>query len=426
MVYTEEQIIETIHGARQTGKKVGLTNTRRLLEACAVGYHRPTVHVAGTNGKGSTCAMTESILRAAGYRTGLYTSPFLQRYHERIRLNGVPISGELLVKYGSRLLDSAKELEKEDISPTPFEYGTALALSVFEGEKVDIAICEVGLGGRLDPTNVLEPSVCAVTAIGLDHVAILGDTVEAIAAEKAGIFKPETPVVCAINPPTVCQVFEEKAAAIHAPLVQLSESMITAAQTDEHGTRFSVRMDAIRLNDLYVSLPGYHQAQNALTVLGIVAELRKQGFSIPDSAVRQGLQNVRWPARLEWCGNLLLDGAHNAHGLHSLQQFVQGNLQDRKRILLTGVLADKISDDMLSSVASLADTAYIAAPDNHRAMPAEEYAALLQNRGVKTHIFPSPAEALAAAKAAAGEDTIIVTCGSLYFAGEIRDLLGLN
>lgn len=185
-----QEVIAAIHGARYTGHKVGLQNTRALLDALGLNCRVPAIHVAGTNGKGSVCAMVERVLRQAGYRTGLYTSPFLQAYNERIRLDGAPVSDALLEQYGNQVLDAAEKLHGQGIQPTAFELGTALALLIFQAQQVDLMVIEVGLGGRLDPTNVITPLVSVITAIGLDHMQLLGDTVEQIAGEKAGIIKP--------------------------------------------------------------------------------------------------------------------------------------------------------------------------------------------------------------------------------------------
>ena len=422
-----EQVIDYIHASRATGVKRGLANTRRLLEALRVGYSRPTVHVAGTNGKGSVCAMLESVLRCAGLRTGLYTSPFLQAYQERVRLDGVPLSDALLEAYGNPLIDVSRELsEREDIHPTPFEHGTALAMSVFEGENVDVAVMEVGLGGRVDPTNVLTPAVCAITAIGLDHMHILGDTLPAIAREKAGIIKPGVPVVCQCAGEDVAQVFEEAAAAVHAPLRQLREDMLLHASCDAHGSCASYRLRE-HWEDVRLSLPREHQLQNARTVLGVVEELRALGMRIPQSAVREGLAHTVWPARLEWCGDILLDGAHNAHGVEALRTFVTRHLQDQPRVLLTGVLSEKLSDDMLHALRALADIAVTVTPGSHRAMEADAYASYLRTLGMRVQAASSVEEGIDMARAVQRtQGGVIIACGSLYFAGEVRTALGLR
>ena len=427
MPLNAQEIISLIHNSYLTGRKNGLENTRLLLEKLELHYDRPMVHVAGTNGKGSVCAMLESVLRCAGYRTGLYTSPFLQAYPERIRMDGIPIADEKIEAYGNPVIEASRQLEQEqDIHATPFEHGTALALSAMQGEQVDVTVVEVGLGGRLDPTNLITPTVCAITAIGMDHMHILGDTIEAIAGEKAGIIKPGVPVVCEAAQMSVAEVFCREAEKKGAPLTQLREDMLRAWECTAYGSIASYQIGETAWERVRLSLPGEHQLQNAMTVLGVVEQLRRQGFVLPDEAVRNGLAKTVWPARLEWQGNILIDGAHNAHGVAALSRFVTNHLADRKRVLLTGVLTEKLSEDMLHGLCTLADKAVTVAPDSRRAMTSEAYAQRLREAGMPS---AQPAanlpEALAAAREMAGEDGIIIACGSLYFAGELRNALGL-
>lgn len=420
-----QEIIEQIHGSYLTGKKNGLENTGRLLEALHFQWKTPAVHIAGTNGKGSVCAMLESVLRHAGYKTGLYTSPFLQSYHERIRLNGLPITDDKLEQYGNPVVEASDRLAKtEGIHLTPFEHGTGLALTAMQGERVDVAILEVGLGGRLDPTNVITPNVCGITAIGYDHMQILGNTLAEIAGEKAGIIKPHVPVVCQAAPEEVARVFAQTAKQKNAPLYQLTEKMLLDCGCEATGSKATYQLDSL-WRDIRLSLPGGHQLMNAMTVLAIVEELRRQGFHISDEAVYDGLANTVWPARLEWCGNLLLDGAHNAHGIAALSRFVTERLSDRQRVLLTGVLTEKLSEDMLRGLKTLADTAVTVRPDSNRAMSAGDYASLLCRAGMHAESADTLEEALERARALAGEDGIIIACGSLYFAGALRNTLGL-
>lgn len=423
-----QQVIDAIHASRATGQKHGLHNTQRLIAALGLRYDRPTVHVAGTNGKGSVCAMLESVLRHAGLRTGLYTSPFLQAYPERIRLNGLPLDDERLARYGEPVVAASRQLaEEEDVHATPFEHGTALALSVFQGEQVDIAICEVGLGGRVDPTNVLMPKVCAITAIGMDHMQILGDTEAAIAGEKAGIIKPGVPVVCQCAKPEVEQVFAAACADRGAPLHQLKSDMLLSYECHTTFSTASYRIGDACWKDMKLSLLGEHQLMNAMTVLGAVQALRTQGFAIPDSAVYEGMAHTVWPARLEWCGELLLDGAHNAHGIAALRTFVTRHLADRPRVLLTGVLTEKLSDEMLAGLRDLAPAAVTVTPDSHRAMSAGAYADHLRSAGMTVHVAETMQQGLAMARRIQAEQGgVIVACGSLYFAGELRSVLGLS
>lgn len=416
---TAQQVIDAIHGSYATGSKHGLQNTQALLDRLCPALAVPVIHVAGTNGKGSICAMLESVLRHAGYRTGLYTSPFLQAYPERIRLNGVPIDDARLVRYGSALLRAA-----EGLQPTPFELGTALALSAFEGERVDVAVVEVGLGGRLDPTNVVRPTACAIAAIGLDHMHVLGDTLEQIAGEKAGIIKPGVPVVCHPAVPGVARVFAERAADVGAPLRQLTRDLLLDGRCTAHGTTATYQLEN-RWADMPIALPGEHQLTNAMTVLALVEELRRRGFRLTEEAVRRGLAETVWPARLEWHGNILIDGAHNAQGVQALRTFVRAHLAGKRRVLLTGVLAEKLQPKMLAALVDLADTAVTVTPDSPRALAAADYAAQLRQAGMNASPASSLAAGLDRARQLAGEDGVIIAAGSLYFAGSLRTLLGM-
>ena len=419
-----EQVIEAIHGSYAKGSKHGLRNMHMLLEQLCPVCRVPVIHVAGTNGKGSTCAMLESILRAAGYRTGLYTSPFLQMYQERIRLDGLPLVDDLMVKYGEPLVAAARELEKQDVQVTPFEMGTALALSAFEGERVDIAIIEVGLGGKLDPTNIVKPCLCGIGAIGMDHMNFLGNTLAEIAGEKAGIIKPGVPVVCHVAENDVANVFATKAAEMQAPLRQMRMEYLTGAKADAHGATASYALEG-EWRDVRIPLPGAHQLTNAMTVLAMVEELRKQGWNIPDEAVYGGMANTRWPARLEWCGKVLIDGAHNPQGIAALRDYVQTYLADEKRVLLTGVLEDKLQPEMLGMLASLGQKIVTVTPDNPRAMQAAELAHRLNAVGGDAVPADSLQDGLNKARALAGDEGMVIAAGSLYFAGGLRTVLGL-
>ena len=419
-----QQVIDAIHGSYQTGSKNGHRNVLALLEHMGVTMKTPYVHVAGTNGKGSTCAMLGSILKAAGCKVGLYTSPFLQHYQERIRLNGSPLTDDLMVKYGNPLIAAAKILEAQGDFVTPFEMGTALALAAFDGEDCDIAIIEVGMGGRLDPTNIIKPMVCAITAIGLDHMGFLGNTLEEIAGEKAGIIKPNTPVVCYPAQKSVQQVFAQRATQMNAPLVQLSEDAILSAQGDMYGSNVSYQLEAT-WQDMRINLPGQYQQRNAMTVLALVEELQKQGWSIPEEAVRTGLAEAVWPARLEWAGQVLIDGAHNPQGVDALVQYVDAYLADRRRVLLSGVLADKLQHEMLGQMVHIAKDIVTVTPDTPRAMSAADYAAHLNAQGGSAAAADSLAEGLRMALDLAGADGVVIAAGSLYFAGALRTELGL-
>ncbi|MBQ3157230.1 MAG: bifunctional folylpolyglutamate synthase/dihydrofolate synthase [Clostridia bacterium] len=419
-----QQVIDAIHGSYQTGSKNGHRNVLALLAHMGVTMKTPYIHVAGTNGKGSTCAMLASVLKAAGYRVGLYTSPFLQQYQERIRIGGVPLTDDLMVKYGNPLVEAARKLEAAGDFVTPFEMGTALALAAFDGEDCDFAVIEVGMGGRLDPTNIIRPKVCAITAIGLDHMGFLGSTLEEIAGEKAGIIKTDTPVVCYPAPEGVRRVFAETADRLHAPLIQLEEDALLHAEADLFGSVITCRLEHL-WTDVRISLPGQYQQRNAMTVLALTEQLCRLGYEIPEAAVRRGLAETVWPARLEWAGNVLIDGAHNPQGVAALVQYVDAFLQGRKRVLLSGVLADKLQMEMLGQMVHISREIVTVTPDTPRAMPAQEYAAHLNACGAQAIPAETLREGLALAKQAAGEDGVVIAAGSLYFAGALRTELEL-
>lgn len=419
-----QEVIAAIHGARYTGHKVGLQNTRALLDALGLNCRVPAIHVAGTNGKGSVCAMVERVLRQAGYRTGLYTSPFLQAYNERIRLDGAPVSDALLEQYGNQVLDAAEKLHGQGIQPTAFELGTALALLIFQAQQVDVMVVEVGLGGRLDPTNVIEPLVSVITAIGLDHMQLLGNTVEEIAGEKAGIIKPGVPVVCHPAAKTVAEVFAARAAALHAPLVQLREGQLLHPSCGMYGSSAEILWDGEPL-PLRVNLPGAHQLTNALTAAYALRALREAGMHIPRQAVETGMAAARWPARLEWYENVLLDGGHNVQGLTALKAYVDAFLPERRSVLVTGVLEDHLRPEMLELLAAMGENIFTVTPESPRAMSGEQLAALFQAAGRQAKSVPELSRALSLARELAGKDGAVIVAGSLYLAGAARTELGL-
>ena len=424
-----EQVVNEIHSALGDGDKQGLRNTAALLETLQAWPVCPVVHIAGTNGKGSVCAMLNSILTAAGFHTGLYTSPFLQKYNERIRLDGIPISDVKLVLYGNETLDAAEKLKNEEgFHCTPFELGTALAFRSFQAERTDIIISETGMGGRLDPTNVIEkPAVCGITAIGMDHMQYLGNTLKEIAAEKAGIIKPDVPVVCyPQKEPEVQQVISKAATERKSPLILMSAEQVHPIDTDCHGSTADYMTGSTEWNRIRISLPGDHQMLNTLVVLGITEELKRQGMQIPEEAVRKGLASTFWPGRLEWCGNILMDGAHNEQGIKAFRLFTEKHLKERQKVLLCGVLKEKLSTGVLDEMSRITGIAVTVTPDNPRALEAEDLSMLLKQKGIRACAANNLKEGLKQAKKLAGEDGIILATGSLYFIGALRNELGLN
>ena len=419
---TEAEAIEKIHSVYPSGKKEGLTNMRAVMTRLGNPQDRlAMVHVAGTNGKGSTCAMIERALREAGYKTGLYTSPYIERYNERIRINGNPIEGEKLAQLVERVWPVIESCREEGLCITEFELGTVLAFMAFAQENVDIAIIEVGLGGRLDPTNIINPLVSVITNVGMDHMHFLGDTIEEIAMEKAGIMKPDTPVVLGWQTDGVRVVLMDSAKAL---AISVLEPQAQNVRELRRGVAFDAAMDGGTIRELTVSLTGRHQAQNAMAALGALQVLRQRGFDrITEGSIRQALADVHWPGRLEYFGDVILDGAHNEPGVRALCAYMDAWLKKEKTVLLTGMMADKDVSAMTQMLAPRVRCVVTTQPAIPRAMAAQELAAEFEKQGASALAIAAPKAALERAREIAGEDGTVLCAGSLYLIGEIRTLL---
>ena len=418
---TEQEAIAKIHSVYPTGKKNGLTNMRALMDKLgSVQEGLKMVHVAGTNGKGSTCAMIERMLREAGYKTGLYTSPYIEVYNERIRINGKPVDGETLAALVETVFPAVEACVAEGVAITEFELGTALAFLAFHREQVDVAIIEVGLGGRLDPTNIITPLVSVITEVGMDHMAYLGDTIEAIAKEKAGVMKPGVPVVLSAQDVKARAVLEDEAARMGLEVIAPAARNV---REEMDGVAFDVTVCGMELRDLAVSLAGGHQAENACAALGAVEALCARGYRVPETAIRKALADVHWPGRLERFGNIVLDGAHNDPGVRALCAYCDRWLNREKTVLLTGMMEDKETAKMAALLSSRVRCALAAQPCVPRAMDAGKLADTFIAHGLKAYAQPDVAAALAAARALAGEDGTVLCAGSLYLIGAVRALL---
>lgn len=418
---TEAEAIAKIHSVYPSGKKEGLSNMRELMSRLGnVQAALPMVHVAGTNGKGSCCAMIERALREAGYRTGLYTSPYIERYNERIRIGGVPIEGDRLAALVERIWPAVEDCRAHDIHITEFELGTALAFLAFAQEKVDIAVIEVGLGGRLDPTNIIHPLVSVITEVGMDHMHFLGDTLEEIALEKAGIMKRGVPVVLGPQEKAAHRVLLASAKGLGIPVL---ETVPENVRETARNVTLDARMPDETIKNLIVSLRGRHQAENACAALGALHALRQRGYMIPTEAVRRAMADVRWPGRLEAFGHVLLDGAHNDPGVRALCAYCDAWLPREKTVLVSGMMADKDVEQMTRRLSTRVRCVVTTRPDVPRAMEAEALAQAFARHGLRTLAVPDPAEALARARAIAGPEGAVLVAGSLYLIGAVRALL---
>lgn len=401
--------IDWIHGARYKGQKNGLENTRALLAALNHPEKRfHMAHIAGTNGKGSTAAFTERALRAAGYRTGMYTSPYLIRYNERVQVGGVPISDAALVDIVNLLVEKAGNLVRAGIMPTTFELGTALAFEYFARMGVDVAVVEVGLGGRFDSTNVITPEVSMIAAIGRDHIRILGDTVEEIAFEKAGIIKPGIPVVVQDQPENILNVFRKAATERGAPLT--IAKMPEIAEETLHGARFFLDGTAYR-----TTMNGRHQLLNASLAIGGL-----HAMGVPDVAIRHGIAWAKWPCRLEWVKGALIDGAHNPQGAHALRGFLERFFPGDKITLTIGMMNDKQMAECAKILAPVCERVIATAVDEPRAATPETIANLYRGLGVQAVGVEGIEEAV---RNAMCHDGVKVFAGSLYIAGAVRQVL---
>ena len=386
-----KEALAWLFGTQLFGIKLGLESIRRLLSALEVpAKEQRIIHVAGTNGKGSVCAMLDSICRARGYRSGLFTSPHLITYRERIRVDGEMISADAVVE-GLELI--RKLVRDWDPHPTFFEISTALALWHFKRAACDIVVLETGMGGRLDATNAVEPVVSVVTPIDYDHQKWLGNTLAEIAAEKAGIIKPGTPVVSAPQPSEAAEVIRARAAECDAPL-----------------TIQSRRYTASR-----IALPGIHQEQNAAVA---IAAMQAGNISIDDESVRRGLATVSWPARFQQCDeNIVVDGAHNAAGARVLVETWRSIFGEERATIVLAVLRDKDAAAIIAVLASIATRFILPRSRAERALPPEELAAIAREAAPAVPVTTA-ASYSAAMNQTASSERILIT-GSLHFAGEV-------
>lgn len=410
---TYDEAIEYIHSVSSTFCKPGLD---RISELCERLGHPERglkfVHVGGTNGKGSFCSMLDATLRAAGYKVGLYTSPYITEFGERMRVGGENIPRDTLVRLTERVRPIAEAMADK---PTEFELITAIAFLYFKEANVDVVVLEVGLGGRLDSTNIIEaPLLSVITGIALDHTAILGDTVEKIAAEKAGIIKRGCPVLWGGDDRAAEAVIIAAAEEKKSPIYSVDYSELTVTSADLSGTVFNYK----ELADAKISLLGSYQPRNASVVIEAVRILRERGLDIPDEALYKGLAAAIWHARFEVISKkplVIFDGAHNPQGIAGAVESIERYFRDEKVYVLSGVLADKDYLTIAKTLARVASRAFTLTPDNPRALRAEEYRDVLIGCGVDATATGSIADGVRIAAAAALADNKPLVClGSLY------------
>jgi dihydrofolate synthase/folylpolyglutamate synthase len=387
--------------------KFGLERIRAVLDALGNPQRAfRVVHVAGTNGKGSTCAMIEAGLRAAGVRTGLFTSPHLIEPTERIQIDGVEVTRDQFQRAFTVVHEIAETLDL-DCHPTYFEMVTAMAFWLFREMRVETAVVEVGLGGRLDATNVVEPALTVITPIDFDHEAYLGHTIDAIAGEKAGILKPGVSAVFAKQRPEALAVLESRAAELGITVTHAEDFEVRDLEIDARGSRFS---------GLHCPLPGEHQVDNAITA---ACALKMLGVD------PHGIEDARWPGRLEQVApnpDVILDGAHNPAGARALARHLERFYSHRKIWMIYGAMRDKSIEEISAILFPVAQELILTAPNMPRALRPEALVEIAGSYGKNSRAIGTVAEAVAVARAEADADDIIVITGSLFVVGEARAL----
>lgn len=413
-----ESTLEYIHSVKWQKRKPGLSRTRALLSALGNPERQlKFVHVAGTNGKGSTSAMIASCLRQSGYRVGLYTSPYINRFNERIQVNGLPISDAALERVVDAIRPKADSMAD---APTEFEMITAIAFLYFLQQGCDIVVLEVGLGGTLDSTNVISVPECAViTALGLDHVKELGGTLEEIASAKAGIIKDGGKVAYYGGVPEADEVIIRSCKEHRSLLRTVDMDKLTIRQTSLDGIVF----DYGEMTALEIPLIGAYQPRNAALAITALKMLDENGWDVQEHAIREGLKKVQWAGRFELLRRdpvFLLDGSHNAHGMKATVESLRTCFPNQRFVFLFSVMADKDISDMVTLIAPLSDCFVTVAANNPRAMDADALADRLHERGLRAISADSiPNGVSLALKLAEGQP--VCALGTLYFSGDVRN-----
>ena len=417
-----EKAIEKIHSLLTFGSRPGLGRMRELLNKLGNPQDKlKYIHVAGTNGKGSVCAMLSCALVAAGYKTGLFISPYITDFRERIQINNIPVDKETLADAVAKIFPIVERLRDNGVIITEFEYVNALQFYIHAQANCDIVVLETGMGGLLDCTNVIKPPLCAViTTIGLDHTAVLGDTIEQIAEQKCGIIKHGSAVITSAQDIRAMNVIKESAGAMGVPLIKSDEVEFDVISESLGGSR--IKYDKYEFN---LPLAGAHQIENAKTAIAALEYLDKDGsISVGSGCIAMGFEKAVNPARLELLSEnpvVLLDGAHNPNGIEALKEAVNKFLPGKKIICITGMLADKDIDSSIALLNGVFESVYTVPIDNPRAVSSEVLAEKYTAACKSTKAFDSPKAAFDdALYRAKSENCAVLICGSLYLAGELR------
>ena len=419
-VNTYQNCLNSMYSLRRFGIKMGLSTIRKILSGLGNPQNAYNcIHVAGTNGKGSVASSLASILHKAGYKTGLYTSPHLVRFNERIQVNNRPITNKnVMASY-----HTIKKAHHGGREPTFFEFATVMAFNEFAGQNVDWAVIETGMGGRLDATNIIRPKVSIITNISLEHRDYLGNTLEQISGEKAGIIKYRTPVITGIRQPKALAVVKNKAAEKSAPLYRFGKDF--KVRRNSAGT-FAYHGIEATWRHLQTGLSGNHQVDNAALILAACETLNKKGANISLDQIKAGLLENRWPGRLEEVASkprIILDGAHNFIAARNLGRFLSRNYKDRKITMVIGILDDKPYNAMLKCLLPTAHRVILTQAKINRAMKPERLEPIARKITSKVKIVTGVKQALEHAIKTTSKKDIICVAGSLYVVGEAKEAL---
>lgn len=411
------ETLSYIHSVSWMGSRPGLSRTRELLHRMGDPQNKLRfVHVAGTNGKGSTCAMTASILQAAGYRVGLYTSPYILRFNERMKVDGVDITDEELSEITEYVKPFAESMTEH---PTEFELVTAIGFEFFYRRRCDVVVLEVGMGGELDSTNIIEPPLLSViTEIDFDHTGVLGNTIAEIASAKAGIIKAGSPVVSADNLPDSAEVIDRTCRARGCEHITPPYAAIEAQSFYENGICFRLEGTEYR-----VPLFGKYQYRNAVMAITVAKTLQGRGLAISDENIRDGLATVRWGGRFERLAAkplFIYDGGHNPQGVTAAVNSYSALYRDTKAVILIGVMADKDYAHEIDTILPIAGSFVTVRPDNPRALPAEKLAEKIISQGGRAVAAATVEDGVRLAVETANGEVPVLALGSLYMYSELK------
>lgn len=424
------EALQFIHESHKFGMRLGLDNIKKLLELLGDPQNNlKIIHVAGTNGKGSTCSFISSILKESGYKVGLYTSPFLETFTERIRVNGENIREEEVGKIVSLIKEKIEIMVSEGYSyPTEFEIVTAMAFYYYNQEKVDFVALEVGLGGRYDATNVIDkPVVSAITSISLDHTGILGDTLAKIAFEKGGIIKEDCPTIVYPQQEEASEVIKNICAEKKSKYIECDFKNIEIKSSNINSQIYNCNINGKELRDLEIKLIGDHQIKNSIVALNVIEYLNDIKITnISEENIRKGLLETKWPGRIEKISEnpmFIIDGAHNEEGAKSLANSIDKYFENKNKILVIGMLEDKDIDSVLDLLIPKFNNVITTTPDNPRAIDANKLKEKIERYNIEVTCKPNIKEAVDYALEISNKDDVIISAGSLYMIGNVRTII---